>query len=162
MLATDGPHVASPCDHLAAACGGDRSLGRLTAQLRPPWPIDLVIPEQRTDLARCRTLTSASIRAKRRGTGRSPRRRLEPDTSVIALWLGHATVRSTDAYVHADITIKGMALAMTAPAAVKPGRYRPPDKVLAFLEGLCRDHEQQTDSSPSTSIAFLGIVAVSA
>jgi len=58
------------------------------------------------------------------------------DTSVIALWLGHAGVRSTDAYVHADISIKEKALALTTPASAKPGRYRPPDKVLAFLEGL--------------------------
>jgi site-specific recombinase XerD len=58
------------------------------------------------------------------------------DTSVIALWLGHAGVRSTDAYVHADITIKERALALTTPAAARPGRYRPPDKVLAFLESL--------------------------
>jgi hypothetical protein len=56
------------------------------------------------------------------------------DTSVIALWLGHAGVRSTDAYVHADITIKERALALTTPAAAKPGRYRPTDKMLAFLE----------------------------
>jgi len=58
------------------------------------------------------------------------------DTSVIALWLGHAGVRSTDAYVHADITIKEKALALTTPAAARPGRYRPPDKTLAFLESL--------------------------
>jgi site-specific recombinase XerD len=58
------------------------------------------------------------------------------DTTVIALWLGHAGVRSTDAYVHADITLKERALALTTPATVKPGRYRPPDKVLAFLESL--------------------------
>jgi site-specific recombinase XerD len=58
------------------------------------------------------------------------------DTSVIALWLGHAGVRSTDAYVHADITIKEKALALTTPASARPGRYRPPDKVLAFLESL--------------------------
>jgi len=58
------------------------------------------------------------------------------DTSVIALWLGHASVRSTDAYVHADISIKEKALALTTPAAARPGRYRPPDKVLAFLESL--------------------------
>jgi site-specific recombinase XerD len=58
------------------------------------------------------------------------------DTSVIALWLGHAGVRSTDAYLHADITIKEKALALTTPAAAHPGRYRPPDKVLAFLESL--------------------------
>ena len=58
------------------------------------------------------------------------------DTSVIALWLGHAGVRSTDAYVHADISIKEKALALTTPAEAKPGRYHPPDKVLAFLESL--------------------------
>lgn len=58
------------------------------------------------------------------------------DTSVIALWLGHAGVRSTDAYVHADISIKEKALALTTPAAARPGRYRPTDKVLAFLESL--------------------------
>jgi len=58
------------------------------------------------------------------------------DTSVIALWLGHAGVRSTDAYLHADLTIKEKALALTTPAAAPPGRYRPPDKILAFLEGL--------------------------
>jgi site-specific recombinase XerD len=58
------------------------------------------------------------------------------DTSVIALWLGHAGIRSTDPYMHADIIMKEKALALTAPATVKPGRYRPPDKVLAFLERL--------------------------
>jgi site-specific recombinase XerD len=58
------------------------------------------------------------------------------DTSVIALWLGHAGVRSTGAYLHVDITIKEKALALTTPSAARPGRYRPPDKVLAFLESL--------------------------
>ncbi len=58
------------------------------------------------------------------------------DTSVIALWLGHASTRSTDAYLHADITIKETALAQLVPITAKPGRYRPTDKVLAFLESL--------------------------
>ena len=58
------------------------------------------------------------------------------DLSVIALWLGHADVRSTQPYLHADLSIKERALALTAPPAVKPGRYLPPDAVLAFLEGL--------------------------
>ena len=58
------------------------------------------------------------------------------DVAVIALWLGHADIRSTDAYVHADLTIKERALALTAPASIPPGRYRPPDALLAFLEGL--------------------------
>jgi len=49
------------------------------------------------------------------------------DTSVIALWLGHAGVRSTDAYLHADLTIKEKALALTTPAAAPPGRLRCPE-----------------------------------
>ncbi len=58
------------------------------------------------------------------------------DVTVIALWLGHADIRSTDAYVHADLSIKERALALTTPASVKPGCYKPPDSVLAFLESL--------------------------
>jgi len=58
------------------------------------------------------------------------------DTSVIALWLGHADVRSTNPYLHADLSIKERALALTTPATIQPGRYKPPDAVLAFLEGL--------------------------
>ena len=58
------------------------------------------------------------------------------DTSVIALWLGHEDIRSTQMYLHADLTIKERALARTAPASVSPGRYRAADPLLAFLEGL--------------------------
>jgi len=45
-------------------------------------------------------------------------------------------MRSTDAYIHADLSIKERALALTTPASVKPGRYKPPDSVLAFLDCL--------------------------
>ena len=58
------------------------------------------------------------------------------DSSVIALWLGHADSRSTQAYLHADLTIKERALARTTPASVRPGRYHPSDPLLTFLEGL--------------------------
>jgi site-specific recombinase XerD len=58
------------------------------------------------------------------------------DTTVIALWLGHADVRSTQPYLHADLAIKQKALELTTPASVTPGRYKPPDRVLAFLESL--------------------------
>ena len=58
------------------------------------------------------------------------------DTTVIALWLGHADVRSTNAYLHADMAIKERALAQVASPAVTISRYRPPDKLLAFLESL--------------------------
>jgi site-specific recombinase XerD len=58
------------------------------------------------------------------------------DTAVIALWMGHADIRSTAPYLHADLAIKERALAMTTPTDVRPGRYLPPDSTLAFLEGL--------------------------
>lgn len=58
------------------------------------------------------------------------------DSTVIALWLGHADVQSTQIYIHADMTMKERALARTTPNSTPPGRYRPPDPLLAFLESL--------------------------
>jgi integrase/recombinase XerD len=58
------------------------------------------------------------------------------DRTVIALWLGHESVETTQMYLHADMQIKERALARTTPAGVTPGRYRPTDRLLAFLEGL--------------------------
>ncbi len=58
------------------------------------------------------------------------------DTSVIALWLGHEGIQTTQIYVHADLTLKEQALARTTPIGAHPGRYRPPDQLLAFLESL--------------------------
>ncbi len=58
------------------------------------------------------------------------------DTTVIALWLGHETVDTTQIYLHAHRELKERALARTAPPHSPPGRYRPPDTLLAFLEGL--------------------------
>ena len=59
------------------------------------------------------------------------------ETSVIALWLGHEDVQTTTKiYLHADMTIKERAIAKTTPPGTMPGRYKPPDRLLAFLEGL--------------------------
>jgi integrase/recombinase XerD len=58
------------------------------------------------------------------------------DTTVIALWLGHERVDTTQIYLHADLALKERALARTKPPDAKPGRYRPPDTLLAFLEAL--------------------------
>jgi len=58
------------------------------------------------------------------------------DRSVIALWLGHESVESTQMYLHADLRLKEMALSRTASLGIKPARYRPDDKLLAFLESL--------------------------
>jgi integrase/recombinase XerD len=58
------------------------------------------------------------------------------DTSVIALWLGHEDTETTQIYLHADMALKEAALARTAPPGTPPGRYRPPDRLLAFLEAI--------------------------
>ena len=58
------------------------------------------------------------------------------DRSVIALWLGHESVETTQMYLHADMRLKEQALSRTQPLNVRPGRYRPNDTLLAFLESL--------------------------
>jgi integrase len=58
------------------------------------------------------------------------------DTSIIALWLGHENAETTHVYLHADMTIKEQALARVQPPGTSPGRYRPPDTLLAFLDNL--------------------------
>jgi site-specific recombinase XerD len=58
------------------------------------------------------------------------------DVTVIALWLGHESVETAQIYIHADLTIKERALARTTPLDATPGRYRAPDALMAFLEGL--------------------------
>jgi integrase/recombinase XerD len=58
------------------------------------------------------------------------------DRTVIALWLGHESVATTEVYIHADMKLKEKVLAKTSPLEVPPGRYRPDDRLLAFLERL--------------------------
>ena len=58
------------------------------------------------------------------------------DLSVIALWLGHESTETTEVYLHADMRLKERALAHATPSGLQPERYRAPDPVLAFLEGL--------------------------
>lgn len=58
------------------------------------------------------------------------------DVTVIALWLGHSQISSTNAYLHADMSQKERAIARVTPPDTNPGRYRPHDPVLAFLEAL--------------------------
>ena len=58
------------------------------------------------------------------------------DQTVIALWLGHESVETTQVYIHADLRMKEKALSRVAAPGIRPARYRPDDKLLAFLEAL--------------------------
>ena len=58
------------------------------------------------------------------------------DRTVIALWLGHESIETTEIYIHADIRLKERAMERTKPIAVPSGRYHPDDELLTFLESL--------------------------
>jgi integrase/recombinase XerD len=83
-----------------------------------------------------------SIKAKRvtphvlRHTNAMLLRANDVDIATIALWLGHESIKTIDVYQHADPELKERAIARIAPLGVKPGRYRPTDRLLAFLEAL--------------------------
>ena len=58
------------------------------------------------------------------------------DRSIIALWLGHKSVETTQIYLHANLQLKEQALAKTKQFKGKPRRYRPDDELLAYLRSL--------------------------
>jgi integrase/recombinase XerD len=58
------------------------------------------------------------------------------DIAVIALWLGHEQIATANIYLHADMDQKERAIARVTPPDTVPGRYQPPDPLLAFLDGL--------------------------
>ena len=58
------------------------------------------------------------------------------DSTTIALWLGHESPASTNAYLHADLNLKQRALDRTAPPDTPAGRFQPGDRLLAYLQAL--------------------------
>jgi integrase/recombinase XerD len=97
----------------------------------------LVSRHARTAGERCPTLATKSVSPHAlRHTAAMNLLHAGVDTSVIALWLGHESTEATQIYLHADMAIKERALARTTRPGVKPGRYRPADALLAFLERL--------------------------
>jgi integrase/recombinase XerD len=58
------------------------------------------------------------------------------DRSVIAMWLGHESLETTQIYLDADLTLKEQVLAKITPHDGRPGRYRPDDQLMAFLNAL--------------------------
>ena len=64
------------------------------------------------------------------------------DVRKVSLWLGHASLQSTEVYLRADPTEKLEALAAMAPPMLKPGRFRAPDKLMAMLSTAGRNAER--------------------
>ena len=58
------------------------------------------------------------------------------DITVIALWLGHESIKTTQIYLDAHLALKEAALAKTKPFGGAATRYRPPDSLMGFLKGL--------------------------
>ena len=97
----------------------------------------LVSKHATTATARCPTLAAKTVSPHvLRHTAAMNLLHAGVDTSVIALWLGHESTEATQIYLHADMAIKERALARATPVGVTPGRYRPADALLAFLEQL--------------------------
>jgi site-specific recombinase XerD len=97
----------------------------------------LVTKHATTAAAHCPTLTAKNVTPHTlRHSAAMALLHAGVDTSVIALWLGHEDPSSTQAYLHADMSIKEKALARVTPPNTHPGRYQAPDTLLAFLNNL--------------------------
>ena len=85
----------------------------------------------------CRSLSSKRVTPHvLRHTNAMLLRAQDIDILTIALWLGHESTKSTEIYLDADDRLKQQAIDRTTPIGTAPGRYRPPDPLLAFLEQL--------------------------
>ena len=110
---------------------------RRGSQLSPDAVQRLVAKHTATAAASCPSLTSRKITPHTlRHTTAMNLLQAGVDTSVIALWLGHEQTDTTLIYLNADLTLKQKALDRVHPLHTKPGRYQPPDAVLAFLDNL--------------------------
>lgn len=97
----------------------------------------LVRKSVRTATARCPTLASKRISPHvLRHSAAMELLAAGVDGSVIALWLGHESVNTTQIYLHAHLALKEAALAKTTPPHVTPGRFRPDDRLMQFLNAL--------------------------
>lgn len=59
------------------------------------------------------------------------------DIRKVSLWLGHSSTQTTEAYTRVDPAEKLEAINTLTPPKIRPGQFRPPDKLLAMLKGQC-------------------------
>jgi hypothetical protein len=93
---------------------GNRTRARLPRRSELPAAADSTLAEPRTGLVSAHN----SPRTGAPALGNA-------GTTVIALWLRLADVRSTQPYLHADLAVKEQALALVTPPTAAPGRYKP-------------------------------------
>jgi integrase/recombinase XerD len=58
------------------------------------------------------------------------------DRAMIAIWLGHESLDTTQSYLDANLALKEAVLAKTQPVQSRPGKYRPDDQLLSYLKSL--------------------------
>jgi integrase/recombinase XerD len=58
------------------------------------------------------------------------------DRSMIAIWLGHESLDTTQSYLDANLALKEAVLAKVQPIQSQPGKYRPDDQLLSYLKSL--------------------------
>ena len=129
----------------------------LQAWMKEPWPIESAflfpsISGGRLSADAVQDLVSKHVAAARTKCPSLVKKRVTPhvlrhtaamellqagvDRSMIALWLGHESVETTQIYLNANLALKEEILAKVNPVNGKPGRYRPTDRVLSFLCSL--------------------------
>ena len=125
---------------LKERCGEPRESLFPTRQGRPlsRYTVGVIVAKHAaTGAASCPSLQGKRVTPHTlRHTNAMLLRAKDVDLATIALWLGHESVQTTRIYEHADPALKEQAIARTAPLGTKPGRYRPTDALLAFLDGL--------------------------
>lgn len=129
----------------------------LQAWMKEPWPIEsaFLFPSRsggRLSADAVQDLVDKHVAAARMKCPSLVKKRVTPpvlrhtaamellqagvDRSMIALWLGHESIETTQIYLNANLALKEEILAKTNPVNGKPGRYRPTDRVLSFLSSL--------------------------
>lgn len=129
----------------------------LQAWMKEPWPIESAflfpsISGGRLSADAVQDLVNKHVAAARMKCPSLVKKRVTPhvlrhtaamellqagvDRSMIALWLGHESVETTQIYLNANLALKEEILAKINPVNGKPGRYRPTDRVLSFLSSL--------------------------
>jgi site-specific recombinase XerD len=134
-------HTAATLRQWLRAHGGEPGSPLFPSRHGTPLSTDavewLVKKYATTAASQCPSLTSRNVTPHTlRHSAAMFLREAGVDISVIALWLGHESIASTQIYMHADLAVKQRALARTTPPGVTQKRYKPSDSLMAYLDSL--------------------------